>query len=834
MKARLCKIKNSYFVVHVIIFMSYLAFAFISNWSLIIGENLMKYDIWDAEYPLQMLMSDALQHGTLPLWNPLMQFGAPNYAMVGTPVWYPITMIIALIGERPESIAICYVIHIALGGYGMFLLANQEISSGMANCIQDLFVAFSCGLRYCASGIYLCNAEHIMIIISVAWIPYIFYFTRRYIVSLNRIYVMLAGLCAGLMFVGGYPEIFYNTFLYLFIYIIYFESCERRSYSGLIRGGLKFVEVCICTMCACAISLLPFLNNMSLITRGNGLGQVPVSFNYSILLSLLVPNAENIIGGVEPSMINFYIGIITILLMPMVIKQKNRHKMIYGSMILMAFLMCWGTNSFLHTFMYRFFPMYDSFRFPALNRVFIFMFALLLIASALRQILQMEISNDVINVAKTILISLVVILAVIEIFTVLQDTSNSQKASMTIQALFVPTIFAFVYLCILLAAKSQSINKKALMLSIFLAVVSELLTFSLIETPSTVAITTPTTYTYELETRNYIENQINTNKMRNKSIEFAEQARSTSGLNSQAIVFNKTLDEEGYLSFILSNVSEYRQTYNRSIIEQNPVIYFTDNVVGADEWEINEWRNSPDIVPEQIYIETETSNNYNKNVKFQEEVKERIPLTLSEVEDGICVEGKMNTGETKTGRIRLHVGSSGNEIIVKTYFYQEDAVNCIYEGKYNIKKDDEGRYIDIYFPDIQAEYTKLVCDIPNGEKIFSSDLVFTSRNIKDDYIDKIHFDFNNIDICIDAPDNGYVTILQAWHKGWKLYIDGEKSDIALVDGCFMGVPVSQGLHKIELKFRPVDFYVGCGITMVYIIVLIMMIYKYTRSKHSSI
>lgn len=827
MRNRLEKIKNNYLIWQIIVFGVYLIFAFVSNWSLIIGENLMKYDIWAAEYPLQMLMTDALQHGTLPLWNPLMQFGAPHYAMEGTPVWYPITMLIALIGERPESIAICYAIHIAVGGYGMFLLAKQEITSNnKINGFQDLLAAVICGLLYCGSGIYLSNAQHIMIIISIAWVPYIFFFARQYITSLKVVYVMMAGLCAGFIFVGGYPEIFYDTFLYLFIYVMYFESMEKRNRNSILRGISRFIVICMCTVCACAISLLPFLNNMALITRGNGLGQIPMSFPYSVLVSLFIPNTENIISGVEPSMINFYTGIVTILLIPGVFKKKNNHKAIYGGMLLIAFFMCWGTNSFLHSFVYRFFPMYDSFRFPTLNRAFLFMFALLLVAPVLKQLLHMEISDDIIKIAKKIFVSLLLIVIIIGIFVILKDTEVSQKQTTVIQSLFVPIIFMFVYLGILISAKNNSIKKISLNIGIFFTVIAELLTYSLMETPSTIGITTPTAYTYDLGIREHVDGQINNNKIRNKTIDFVGQERSTNGLNSQNIIFNKTFDEEGYLSFVLSSVSEYRQTYNRCIIEQNPVIYFTDNVIGIDERDLNDWRNAPDTPPEQIYVSTEVANRYNKNVKFREEIKEKVSLDLSKTDYGICVEGNLNATENNTGRVRLYVGSTSNEMVVKTYFYQDEAINSVYLGAYTIREDDEGRYIDIYFPSIQEKYTKLVCEVPNGEEIVSGELVVTSKGTKDSNTETTHFDFNNIGIRVEAPDDGYVTILQAWHKGWKLYVDGEKKEISLVDGCFMGVPVSQGIHNIELKFRPTEFYIGCCITIIYLAILVINIVLY--------
>lgn len=80
------------------IFLLFLLISFLLNWSLLMGENLIQYDIWDAEYPSQVLMSETISDHTLPLWNPLVCFGTPNYSVIGTPVWYLVTLILAWIG----------------------------------------------------------------------------------------------------------------------------------------------------------------------------------------------------------------------------------------------------------------------------------------------------------------------------------------------------------------------------------------------------------------------------------------------------------------------------------------------------------------------------------------------------------------------------------------------------------------------------------------------------------------------------------------------------------------------------------------------------------------
>lgn len=105
-------------------------------------------------------MFDALTSHTIPMWNPLMQYGSPWYSYVGMPVWYTFTLILACFGYTPVTIAISF----------------------------------------------LCYA----------------YYYRRIGGTLCRTYFLE----------GGYPKMFYNLFLFLFVYVI---KGKKESLSALVR-----------------------------------------------------------------------------------------------------------------------------------------------------------------------------------------------------------------------------------------------------------------------------------------------------------------------------------------------------------------------------------------------------------------------------------------------------------------------------------------------------------------------------------------------------------------------------------------------------------------------
>ena len=53
--------KKNKIIIHTGVFALFLLISFLMNWSLLLGENVMKWDIWDAEYPFQVLMSEAIK-----------------------------------------------------------------------------------------------------------------------------------------------------------------------------------------------------------------------------------------------------------------------------------------------------------------------------------------------------------------------------------------------------------------------------------------------------------------------------------------------------------------------------------------------------------------------------------------------------------------------------------------------------------------------------------------------------------------------------------------------------------------------------------------------------
>ena len=48
-------------------------------------------------------------------------------------------------------------------------------------------------------------------------------------------------------------------------------------------------------------------------------------------------------------------------------------------------------------------------------------------------------------------------------------------------------------------------------------------------------------------------------------------------------------------------------------------------------------------------------------------------------------------------------------------------------------------------------------------------------------------------------DDGYLTFGIAYDKCWDVLVDGKKAEKETVAGCFLGIKLKKGIHKVEIK-----------------------------------
>ena len=805
----------------------FIALVFIANWSLLIGENLMKWDIWDAEYPLQVIMSDAIKSGHLMLWLPLMHYGAPYYAMVGTPVWYPITILIDAFGYGPFSPALEYSIHMVLGGFGMYLFSRyvlKESTSSNSETVEYI-LALTVGVLYEFTGVFLSNAEHIMIIISAAWIPYALYYAKRYVDSRRILEAMKCGIAAGMIMLGGYPEMFADLFMVMVPCILFWGgSCESKDHKlvrHVFETARNMVVIVACTLMFSAITVIPFVNVMGKITRGGGM--TPVTVPFSTIVSTLLPLAINTAS--DWSMSIFYVGFIVILSIALVPLSRRKDAILYMVFAFISLFLCFGSDSFLHSFIWRFVPMYSTFRFPQLWRTFFALFSLLSVVHVWNELFSKnsDISRNMSRLFKTFtIIAGAMGTLMVFLYYIASDNINLDRIQLIADGCLLLMVVCFLYTVVIYLVRKQIYSTKANIFLFLAVVVFEVLVVDYKVFPTTVASYEPIAYN-----RGYDRNG-NADKAKEKvttekglydnrivDCDFSNSMRSRSGINSKLIAFDKSLDEEGYLSVKLESTETYKASYNRSIIQQNPEAYFTNDIVNSDSLSLEEWRAEPDVSEYQVFTDDVCVDvDEDKIVSGETVVKKEKELDVFNENGVIFVEGNFQNKSQSICKLRLYFSGSTNNgnVCLGLKFLDENGNESAFNGNYKISGDGNN-YIDISLPSVSALYKRV--SFEGAEMPVKASIIRVERNTSDRNTKIDGFTFNAINIKVNAPTDGIVTVLQAKYPGWNAYVDGVKTDIAEIDGCFIGVPVTEGEHKIELRFRPIDFYVGVAVSLAF-------------------
>lgn len=794
---------------------------YIGNWSILSWNNFMKYDIFDAQYPMQVIVSDAMKSGQLVLWLPLMNFGTPYYAMVGTPVWYPVTLILNLIGYTPMMPGVEYSLHMVIAAFGVFLLTGDIISQKGIGSKGAFLIRTICGISYGFSTVYLSNAQHIMFCISAAWVPYVFYYYGKYLLQHRFIDAMKVGIFAGFILLGGYPEAFADLFLAMVPYTVYQEMKHEKEgnihyyVKRLFRSVISYVIVTVLTLAFSSITLLPFVNIMNDISRG--IGQDPLAVGVISILSMFIPSViDNISAGGT-----FYLGIATAVVVFLVkFKDKEENLSFFYWMSLIALFLSFGSDSFLHSLLYRFVPLYSSFRFPSLWRIFFALFTIYIYSHLLVNIFT---SNEYINAAKAFRYMSYIFIGIgITLYVVLElrlFSGNAGSSGMYwVTAMIVCGIFSYVYCRILNFTKGEGTLNRAC--RFFFVVIIEILSIHNMCFALYIAQYDQTAYYRQKQTQVEIGYQRSYYRKRNTVCDFKDNLRSTSLLNSKNVMFDKTFDEDGYLSVILKNTQDYKDSYNCRITQAVPEIYFTNDVVDASQVDYSEWLDRPENNPYQIYLDDNGYSFTSENLAREKlDIVSEDELNIKFEDDKCIAEGTFTASNASVDRIRVYFDNIGEDKAFLRYSLKiDDSVFGTYEGNFTV----EDGHVDIAIPTNSKKFTSIEFDMAESAKPESVCLVHLSKPAKDNYISMNSFLCNSIDFDVDAPNDGIVAVLQNNYKGWKATVDNKNVNITDVDKCFIGIPVTQGHHHISLRFVPRDFYIGLFITAVYLIVFVIM------------
>ncbi len=81
---------------------------------------------------------------------------------------------------------------------------------------------------------------------------------------------------------------------------------------------------------------------------------------------------------------------------------------------------------------------------------------------------------------------------------------------------------------------------------------------------------------------------------------------------------------------------------------------------------------------------------------------------------------------------------------------------------------------------------------------------------------------NRVTLLGTAPEPGVLFICEQYDPGWRARVDGIPARVVPVDGMFVGIPVSAGLHRVEMAYQPDTYRVGAFGTLLGLAILLTL------------
>ena len=244
-------------------------------------QSFFRSDYGVLAYPFVHYHRESFWNGEIPLWNPLSNCGAPFLAQWGTMVLYPGSLIYLLL-PMPWSLGVFCLLHLWLGGLGMFKLAERWT--------QSRFAAAVAGTVFVFNGISLACLIWPNYTVALGWMPWVVLLVERAWKDGGRT-VVVAALAASMQMLSGAPEIVVFTWLVLgmlllvtstqqseFIFFVGDKSSDTSDQDSLPQGTEqqtksdkcytlpdpfafgRFTAVILLVSLLCAAQLLPFFD----------------------------------------------------------------------------------------------------------------------------------------------------------------------------------------------------------------------------------------------------------------------------------------------------------------------------------------------------------------------------------------------------------------------------------------------------------------------------------------------------------------------------------------------------------------------------------------------
>ncbi len=354
--------------------------------SLFVTPEVGVSDLWQFNLPVKLLMSNALHAGHVPLWTPMIGTGFPIFAESQMGFFNAFLLFLYSIFPLVIAFNLEFIIIFFTAFSGMYFFLRHLKTSYTA--------AFLGGFSFTFSGFFIAHISHQNMLLSCAYIPWIFLVTELFFSTKKIRYFLLGVLIISQQILGGHIQMTFTTLVFVGLYILvcgYIQKITRKQY---IYRNICLAAMVLLAAVISAVQLLPTSELINHSVRKSGLlpaENIQYSFPIKHFLTFLDPfllgSPKN---GTYPHYIKNdgsifwentgYIGLIPLglaLFSLLAIRKKKKTLSFFILLVSSAFIMTgkYSPFYFIHTL-----PLFNGFRVPS-RYIIIFIFALCTLAA---------------------------------------------------------------------------------------------------------------------------------------------------------------------------------------------------------------------------------------------------------------------------------------------------------------------------------------------------------------------------------------------------------------------------------------------------------------------
>ena len=336
----------------------------------------LKNDAYIYFLPCRFFISECIQTGHLPLWNPYFYMGFPLHGDMQGGAWNPIVLFISLFG-RYNMTTLQYetLLYIFIAAIGMYKLVSVTPATHLTKLVVAVAYMF-CG--------FIINTGQITVWTgSAAFIPFVFLYYYRVLYDTDNIYKNALKTAVALYFLltAGYP-----SFVIMCLYMLFFMlvvCCISKTRQNNFNKNYLFrlikanMIIAIAFLLIALPALLSYIDYLPYYQRSTGatLREAQVNpFNPFAVISYLFPlsvTRDHAYLHTDPTAKSAYIGLFTFIFLAGVFRRRltGLQKFILAATIF-TFLFSLGDALPVREFCYNYLPLMNLFRHPGTMRIF--------------------------------------------------------------------------------------------------------------------------------------------------------------------------------------------------------------------------------------------------------------------------------------------------------------------------------------------------------------------------------------------------------------------------------------------------------------------------------